>query len=126
MMAENKLNLTSVLLVVISFVVFVCLLLLVIFLITKKKKGKKEPKIDDVFMDFIILNYGGIENITNVEVENSRLKITVDDLNKDNLDNLKTQAESGIFVTGNTIKTLYSLSSLKIQKALEGRLKQNG
>ena len=44
-----------------------------------------------------------------------RLKVTVNDLDLVNLDNLKTKAESGIFVTGNTIKTLYKLSSEEIK-----------
>ena len=101
---------------------FLLVAIVVVMLIVRKRKPK-EIIIDEEFLNFVITNYGGKENINNVEVENSRLKVTVNDLDLVNLDNLKTKAESGIFVTGNTIKTLYKLSSEEIKVALEGRLK---
>ncbi len=103
-------------------VLVVCLLVLALILIKKKRKPKG-VKVNDEFINQLIENYGGIQNINSVEIENSRLKITVDDLDLVKLDALKQQAESGIFVTGNTVKTLYKLSSEQIKKSLEGRLK---
>ncbi len=109
--------------VVICLVVLVILLLILALFLIKKKRKPKGVKVNNEFIDLLVENYGGINNITNVEIENSRLKITVDDLDLVKLDNLKEQAESGIFVTGNTVKTLYKLSSEQIKNALEGRLK---
>jgi phosphotransferase system IIB component len=106
---------------IVALVALLVVLALVILIIKIRKP--REIIIDEEFLNFVITNYGGKENIKNVEVENSRLKITVEDLDLVNLDELKTKAESGIFVTGNTIKTLYKLSSDKIKIALEGRLK---
>ena len=84
----------------------------------------KKPKINvnNEFIDELVLNYGGIDNILSVEIENARLKITVFDLDLVNLEKLKTLAESGIFVTGNTVKSLYKLNSEQIKKSLESRL----
>ncbi len=100
-----------------------CLLTLTSLLLIRRKKKTKSIKIDDTFMNTLIENYGGISNITLVEIENSRLKITVEDLDIVKLDDLKEQAQSGIFVTGNTVKTLYKLSSEQIKKFLDERLK---
>lgn len=100
-----------------------CLLTLTSLLLIRRKKKTKSIKVDDTFMNTLIENYGGISNITLVEIENSRLKITVEDLDIVKLDDLKEQAQSGIFVTGNTVKTLYKLSSEQIKKFLDERLK---
>lgn len=100
-----------------------CLLILTSLLLIRRKKKTKSIKVDDTFMNTLIENYGGISNITLVEIENSRLKITVEDLDIVKLDDLKEQAQSGIFVTGNTVKTLYKLSSEQIKKFLDERLK---
>ncbi len=100
-----------------------CLLILTSLLLIRRKKKTKSIKVDDTFMNTLIENYGGISNITLVEIENSRLKITVENLDIVKLDDLKEQAQSGIFVTGNTVKTLYKLSSEQIKKFLDERLK---
>lgn len=100
-----------------------CLLILTSLLLIRRKKKTKSIKVDDTFMNTLIENYGGISNITLVEIENSRLKITVENLDIVKLDDLKEQAQSGIFVTGNTVKTLYKLSSEQIKKILDERLK---
>ncbi len=110
--------------IVIGLIILCCgLLTLTSLLLIRRKKKTKSIKIDDTFMNTLIENYGGISNITLVEIENSRLKITVEDLDIVKLDDLKEQAQSGIFVTGNTVKTLYKLSSEQIKKFLDERLK---
>ena len=62
--------------------------------------------------------YGGLDNISSVEVDNSRLKVTVLDLDLVNLRVLKELSQSGVFVTGNVIKTLYKYDSKTIQAQL--------
>ena len=65
---------------------------------------------------------GEKDNINQINVDNGRLKITVNDLDKVNLEGIKAVATSGVFVTGNIIKTLFRLDSETIQKALNARL----
>ena len=90
---------------------------LIIFVLLKKKKPKL--KIDNEFINELILNYGGIENITSTQVDNGRLKITVSDLNKVDLNRVKALSNGGVFVTGNIIKTLYRLDSIIIKNAID-------
>ncbi len=114
-----------------THIIAMCLGVLVIFLLIlsllliKKKRKTKTLKIDDEFIDLLIKNYGGINNIKNVEVENSRLKITIADLDLVDLEELKNQAESGVFITGDIIKTLFKLSSDEIKKSLDEKLKES-
>ena len=119
MTSSNIFSLTIFLIAIAVFVVLVISIVLVIVLIKNKK-----PKINvnNEFIDELVLNYGGIDNILSVEIENARLKITVSDLDLVNLEKLKALAESGIFVTGNTVKSLYKLNSEQIKKSLESRL----
>lgn len=96
---------------------------LALFLIRKRRKPKG-VKVNNEFIDTLISYYGGINNINSVEVENSRLKIEVVDLDNVNLESIKENSSSGVFVTGNIIKTLYKLSSDQIKKSLDQRLKE--
>ena len=65
---------------------------------------------------------GDKDNIKDVNVDNGRLKITVDNLELVNLEGIKEIATSGVFVTGNIIKTLFRLDSITIKKEIESRL----
>lgn len=85
------------------------------------KKKNKKPKlvIDDAFINELVQNYGSLENIKSVNVDNGRLKIEVADLDKVNLEGLKALSTGGLFVTGNIIKTLYKLDSKTIKDKLD-------
>ncbi len=60
--------------------------------------------------------------INDVTVDNGRLKFNVVDLDKVDLNGIKAIATSGVFVTGNIIKTLFKLDSQVIKQALEKNL----
>ena len=62
------------------------------------------------------------DNINDVTVDNGRLKFNVVDLDKVDLNGIKAIATSGVFVTGNIIKTLFKLDSQVIKQALEKNL----
>ncbi len=94
-----------------------CLALVLVILKSKKKKPK--IKIDDAFINELVTNYGGIDNITSTNVDNGRLKIEVKDLELAKLENLKNMSTGGIFVTGNVIKTLYRLDSKTIKDEID-------
>jgi len=108
---------------IVGIAVLLILILLITILIVKKKKNKK-PRIiiDDDFIDSLIALYGGNNNIKEVNVENGRLKITVNDLDIVNLNGIKSYAESGVFVTGDVIKTLYKHDSEVIKKAINKKI----
>ncbi len=102
-----------------AVLIVIVVLFLLIFL---KKKDKKGLKIDDEFISNLLSLLGEAENIIDVNVDNGRLKISVNDLDKVNLEGIKAVATSGVFVTGNIIKTLFRLDSETIKKALDARL----
>ncbi len=99
----------------------IAVLLLAFFAITflvVKKKGAKTV-INEPFIEALILNLGGKENIVTTDVLEGRLKITVNDLDLVKLEEIKTISEGGVFVTGNTIKVLFKENSELIKKALD-------
>ena len=110
--------------IVVSLAILVLILLIAAIILIKLKKKPKAIKVNSEFIDSLITNYGGLENIKGVEIENSRLKIEVDDLDIVNLESIKANTTAGVFVTGNTVKTLYKLSSEEIKRSLDQRLKE--
>lgn len=98
----------------------VLLLIIIIFVILKCQK--KEPKvlIDQKYVENLINLLGSKENIDSIDVDGNKLKVLVFDLNKADLNGLKEVAKSGVFVTGNNIKTLFMYDS----KALKEEIKK--
>lgn len=99
-------------------VLLVALIVLLIFLLKLRKPKEKHIKVDDEFTNNLLQLLGSKENIEEVTVDNGRLKIKVKDLDLVNLNGIKEIATSGVFVTGNVIKTLFKLDSQTIKNAL--------
>ena len=97
-------------------------ILAIILLVKKKNKKPKHIKVDDEFINNLIHLLGEKDNINDVTVDNGRLKFNVVDLDKVDLNGIKAIATSGVFVTGNIIKTLFKLDSQVIKQALEKNL----
>ncbi|MGM9969839.1 MAG: hypothetical protein ACI35S_05525 [Anaeroplasma sp.] len=111
--------------ILISIIGAVCLLFifaLIFVIVLKKRKNGKKIKIDDIFIDNLITLLGGKDNILKVVVDNGRLKFEVKDTDITDLNGLKEISTSGVFVTGNVIKTLFKLDSFTIQKAIQKKL----
>lgn len=87
------------------------------YLIVKKKNSKSI--VNEPFIAALKLSLGGIDNVEKTEVEQGRLRITVNDLDLVKLEDLKVLTETGVFVTGNTIKVLFKEDSELVKKALE-------
>ncbi|MCR4897904.1 MAG: PTS transporter subunit EIIB [Acholeplasmatales bacterium] len=103
--------------------VSVLLVLILILLALKfKKKNKGHVKVDNEFMDELLLSLGGKDNIDKVDVLNGRLKIDLKDTSKAVFDKLKEMAQAGVFVTGNTIKVLFKYDSKIIKDNLDNIL----
>ncbi len=98
------------------------LIAVILILINIRKKKPKKINVNTEFIDNLVNLLGDVPNIKEVNVDNGRLKITVNDLDLANLDGIKEIAESGVFATGNTIKTLFRLDSATIKKEIDARL----
>lgn len=107
---------------VIGGVALLAVILIVVFVARGKKNKTPRIKLDDDFIDNLLSLLGEKDNISQINVDNGRLKIAVNDLDKVNLEGIKSVATSGVFVTGNIIKTLFRLDSETIKKALDARL----
>ena len=86
------------------------------------KYSTPKIKIDDEFIENLINLYGDKNNISKVSTDNGRLKVEVKDLDIVKLESLKEISTNGVFVTGNTIKTLFRHDSELIKKELEKRI----
>lgn len=93
-------------------ILLVAIIVLALVLILKNKT--KGIKIDEEFMNQLISSLGAKENIISYSVENSRVKFELLDVSKANLDSLKELSSKGVFVTNNTVKTLFKYESKQI------------
>ena len=93
-------------------ILLVAIIVLALVLILKNKS--KGIKIDEEFMNQLISSLGAKENIISYSVENSRVKFELLDVCKANLDSLKELSSKGVFVTNNTVKTLFKYESKQI------------
>ncbi len=114
---------TEVVIIIASIAASLIILGILLFIILKNKKNKAPKiKVDEEFMTNLILSYGGASNILKCEVDNGRLKVTVEDLDSVNLPALKEQSQAGVFVTGNVIKTLYKFDSKLIKSLIDKQI----
>lgn len=96
------------------------ILIVVVLCILIRRAKSKSPKIsiDYDFISNIIASLGSNDNIKNIEVENQKLKVTVVDIKKVLLEEIKTLASSGVFVSGNNIKVLFKYDSDLLKQEL--------
>lgn len=105
--------------IAIALALIVILTLVLVLYIKKRPKAKGKIKVDEEFITKLVERYGGKENIVGVSVDNARLKVTIKDLELVDLNALKQDSQAGVFVTGNTIKTLFKFDSNLIKSSLE-------
>lgn len=91
----------------------IAIILFVIFFLKKNKKGPK-IKVDEEFMATLIKALGSIDNITDVTVDNGRVKFVLADLDLANLEDAKALSTAGVFVTNNVVKMLFTYDSFTI------------
>lgn len=95
--------------------VLIILIFVVLYIVLRKPK--KEPKVDVSW----VLDLIGKDNITKVEQTQSRVRITVKDLNIVDLESLKKQTK-GIFVKENTLVITFLNNTEEIVKGLKKTL----
>ncbi len=108
--------------ILIGVALVIIAVLIVLFFVFHGKKKPQRIEVDDEFINNLLELLGTKDNINQINVDNGRLKISVNDLDKVNLEGIKVIATSGVFVTGNIIKTLFRLDSEIIKNALNKRL----
>lgn len=95
------------------------LLLIILIVVLKSKKKKPKIKIDQKYIEDLIAKFGGKNNISKIEVDQNKLKVDVINRKIVNLEGIKEMASSGVFMTNNTIKTLFKYDSLALKEELK-------
>ena len=121
----NNLILSHLIPIIISVSSLLVLCIIVFLVIIFIRKKPKKIIIDDEFINTFIEGFGGLDNIKSLNNENGgRLSVEVNDVDLLLLDIIKSIAVSGVFITGNVVKTLYREDSLIIKNSIEERIKK--
>ena len=75
----------------------------IVFLVLKKKHPKIRT-ISDELIDDLLKHLGGIDNIAAATQDGARLKFTIVDVDRCQLDQIRNLGAVGIFVSGNQVK----------------------
>ncbi len=109
----------------IETIIFICIgiavaliLILATVLITMKRKGSKKIKVDDAFIAELLKCLGGRENLCSAKFTNGRVNFELEDVEKADLNALKELSTTGVFVTNQTVKMLFTYDSGLICKAV--------
>lgn len=84
-------------------------------------KNVERIVVDEGFINDLLKGLGDLANISNVCIDNGRLKFKVVDLELVNGEALKALSTSGVFITGNNVKLLFKYDSKVILNELVER-----
>lgn len=101
------------------FIIPVIIIGIIVLVVIFKSKGNKKVKIDEAFIKALVEVLGGKSNILNVSNENGRIKFELENLDLANLVGLKEMSQNGVFVTNNTVKTLFPHDAKTISNGLK-------
>ncbi len=113
------LNTVNPLFFIIPAIVVGVAIIVTIILLAIKNKGPKKIKIDAEFINNLVNVLGGKSNVLSVTNENGRIKFELEDLELAKLEDLKALSNSGVFVTNNTVKTLFPHDAKTISNAIK-------
>lgn len=104
--------------------IFVLLIIATIIGVTKRIKMASKYKKNNTYVDEGLRNnlieaFGKQENIIEVEVEMSRLTVTVKDIDLVNPDSLKENGANGVLLMGNKVKCSFGDKAEEISKLLK-------
>lgn len=105
--------------IIIPAIIVLAIIILVVVLLIKKNKGPKKIKVDSEFINTLVTVLGGKENVLSVTNENGRIKFELEDLELAKLEELKSLSQNGVFVTNNTVKTLFPHDAKTISNAIK-------
>ncbi|MCF7923801.1 MAG: PTS transporter subunit EIIB [Candidatus Izimaplasma sp.] len=98
-------------------IVLIIVLIMLIRLTKASKETSKKPLEDEKINAFIDC-YGGIENINKIELDGSRLKVSIKNIDKVNINEFKALGATGIFISGNNIKMVLPYDMDKLVKKI--------
>ena len=110
--------------IILAAIVIISLVLYFTCGLRSKRESSKVVErvvVDEAFMTELLKGLGDLANISNVCIDNGRLKFKVLDLELVNGDILKGLSTSGVFITGNNVKLLFKYDSKVILDALVER-----
>ena len=105
--------------IIIPAIIVLAIIILVVVLLIKKNKGPKKIKVDSEFINTLVTVLGGKENVLSVTNENGRIKFELEDLELAKLEEFKALSHNGVFVTNNTVKTLFPHDAKTISNAIK-------
>lgn len=113
----------------VTFIIVLCsivvaLIVIAVVITIVVKKNRKKINIDGDYIKGLIDNLGGKNNISEIDVDGRKLKVSVNDLSIVNLEVIKQLAQAGIFVSGNNIKALYKYDAEDLKKGLKLYMKE--
>lgn len=110
-------NLDTIFIIVLCSIVLALIIIAIIVTVITRKKRKN--RIDEEYVNSLINNLGGKSNISKIDVDGKKLKVSVNDLSIVNLEAIKQLAQSGVFISGNNIKALYKYDADDLKKGLK-------
>lgn len=99
--------------------ILVVIALIIILAIRKAKKKRPHINIDESYINELINKFGSYDNIVEIGVDGNKLKVSVKNLKVVDLDGIKQMASSGVFVSGNNIKSLFKYDADILKDELE-------
>lgn len=104
--------------------IFLLLVIATIIGVTKRIKMASKYKKNNVYIDeglkaSILEAFGSQENIIEVEVEMSRLTVTLKDIELVNAESLKSLGANGVLLVGNKVKCSFGEKAEEISKLLK-------
>ena len=105
--------------IIIPAIIVLAIIILVVVLLIKKNKGPKKIKVDSEFINTLVTVLGGKENVLSVTNENGRIKFELEDLELAKLEELMALRQNGVFVTNNTVKTIFPHDAKTISNAIK-------
>ncbi|MFP4477847.1 MAG: hypothetical protein ACLFPM_00275 [Candidatus Izemoplasmatales bacterium] len=104
-------------------IVFVLLLSVYLLFRLQKRSVTVKPKpLEDDKIDEFIRSYGGIENITQADIEGKRLKVNLVEVKAADIERFKSLGATGVFISGNTIKMVLPYDSNKLVKKINDNI----
>ncbi len=99
-----------------SLLLIILLVVVILWMLKHHKSGTL--KVDEAFIEKLRTNLGGRENIKSVSFKNGRVNFILNDIYLADLKALKEMSTTGVFVTDDTVKMLFSYDSDTICKAV--------
>ena len=97
-----------------KYIIIIAVLIIIALVVIKANKPNFKYEANK-----LVEYLGGIKNITNMEVNVSRFKVTVKDTSKVNKEKIQKLGAKGIVEIDNTLKIIFQDDAKKLKKCIE-------